>query len=122
MIYWATVAEEVVVAGAAMGSGIAAIEKAKMWAAIALTLPETQYTELRADDQVVHRFGVSDGLDVLEEHILTALAYRYIQHFKSRVSDGSSPIVSEAEIHQAGELNVVFETNDNDTVTVRIEP
>jgi hypothetical protein len=123
MIHWATVAEEIVVAGAAMASGITAIEKAKMWAAIALTLPEEQYTELIVDDQVVCRWHApDDDLGLLEEHILTALAHRYIQHFKSHTFDGSSPIVSEAEIRQVSRLNVVFHQNDNGTVTVNIEP
>lgn len=55
MIYWAEMAERTAVAGAVMAPGMAAIEKAKMWAAIALTLPEAEYTELRADDRVITR-------------------------------------------------------------------
>jgi hypothetical protein len=43
MMYWAEIAERTVVAGAAIAPSMASIEKAKMWAAIALTMPEVEF-------------------------------------------------------------------------------
>lgn len=63
MIYWAEIAESTAVAGAAIMPSMASVEKAKMWAAIALTLPEVEYAVLTGDDQPI---TVHEYMPVLE--------------------------------------------------------
>lgn len=98
MLHWAAIAEHQAVAGAIVGPGTAAIEKAKMWAAIALTLPETDTITLLGDDrplasanlyEVPQRPGTvaevigADGTTVTVEsaiwNVLRALAVGYVR-------------------------------------------
>jgi hypothetical protein len=93
MFHWAAVAEQQVVAGAVVAPGMAAIEKARMWASIALTLPEADVDVIHADDQPIgrvpqfntERLGVPDvgsGTDVVDSRALAALKAVTIRHIE----------------------------------------
>jgi hypothetical protein len=84
MFHWAAVAEQQVVAGAVVAPGMAAIEKARMWASIALTLPEADVDVIHADDRPIGRVpqfntdglavpDVGSGTDVVDSRALAAL-------------------------------------------------
>lgn len=94
MLHWASVGEHFAVPGMIAGPGSAAIEKAKMWAAVALALPEADTQVVLADDMPVESGPWGDvetpaavdagsGTETVDSRALLALralAIRHIEH------------------------------------------
>ncbi len=123
MLHWAEVAEDQAVAGAAISPGQAAIEKSKMWAAIAQTLPEAEATVVTADDvPIVSVRTAAFGPEIATEKpvmgsyppgkatgvaaLMRVLRTAVVEAIHDATSEGVPLIVSEQDMVDADQLVV----------------
>lgn len=145
MLYWADKAEALVQAGGVVSVGMAAIEKAKMWAAIALTLPEVETVELLADDRPIasyqdplraptaelepwpaqrddaplERVPLNDPTERVPSHVydvLRALAARYVRSSLSKTAT-----VTDDDLGKLEDMTLRLHDNEDGSTLVTLE-